>query len=120
MEEVRQAFRRDVIEAIKGALASLDRDCRDDPAAPVLCHTCCPGDYAAHFPGKKSALAETLSYEPDTPCGTGCVFAGLQDPGRDLSRHYRHHPYPEQPRPDRGDPAITAREPGAFLAGEEG
>jgi len=49
-EEERRAFRRDAIEAIKGALASLDRDCRDDPAAPVLCHTCCPGDYAAHSP----------------------------------------------------------------------
>lgn len=44
-EEKRRAFRRDVIRAIKGALDSLDRDCRDDPSAPVLCHTCCPDDY---------------------------------------------------------------------------
>jgi hypothetical protein len=65
-EEERRAFRRDVIGAVKGALASLDRDCRDDPAAPVLCHTCCPDDYDAHFPVQKSTLVEALGYEPDT------------------------------------------------------
>lgn len=65
-EEERRAFRRDVANAIKGALESLDEDCRDDPAAPVLCYTCCPDDYGAHFPEQKSSLIDALRYEPDT------------------------------------------------------
>ena len=54
-EEERRAFRRDVIDAIKGALESLDGDCRDDPAALVFCYTCCPDDYDAHFPSRRAA-----------------------------------------------------------------
>ncbi|WP_155937397.1 hypothetical protein [Methanoculleus sp. MH98A] len=52
-EEERRAFRQDVIEAAKGALASLDLDCRDDPAGPALRHTCCPDDCDAHVPGER-------------------------------------------------------------------
>jgi len=46
-EEERRAFRQDVIDAIKWALESLDRDCRDDPAAPTITMPTSPSRRAA-------------------------------------------------------------------------
>ena len=43
------------------------KEYRYDLSVPVIRHTCCPEDYAAHFPGEESAPAETLGYEPDIP-----------------------------------------------------
>lgn len=65
-EEERRAFRRDLIRAVKGALDSLDWDCRDGPSALVFCHTCCPNDYDYHFPRQKGALVDALGCGPDT------------------------------------------------------
>lgn len=65
-EEDRRAFGQEVIDVIKAALDSLDRDCRDDPSAPVFCYTCCPENYDTIFPERMSTLIDALSYKPDT------------------------------------------------------
>lgn len=119
-EEERQAFRRDVIGAVKGALESLDRDCRDDPAAPVLCHTCCPDDYDDRFPGQKSSLTETLGYEPDTLVVLDSYFLMVYRIREEVCfvTADRGHILSNRDRIEEVLPGITVREPGAFLDGE--
>ncbi len=119
-EEERQAFRRDAIGAVKGALASLDRDCRDEPSAPVLCHTCCPDDYDAFFPGQKSALADALGYEPDTLVVLDSYFLLVYKirEGVCFVTTDNTHILSNRDRIEEILPGITVRDPGAFVAGE--
>lgn len=121
-EEERQAFRRDVIGAVKGALASLDRDCRDEPSAPVLCHTCCPDDYDAHFPVQKSTLVEALGYEPDTLVVLDSYFLRVYLIREEVCfvTTDNTHILSNRDRIEELLPGITVRDPGAFLAGERG
>ena len=121
-EEERQAFRRDVIGAVKGALASLDRDCRDEPSAPVLCHTCCPDDYDAFFPGQKSTLADALGYEPDTLVVLDSYFLRVYRIREEVCfvTTDNAHILSNRDRIEELLPGITVREPGAFVAGERG
>lgn len=64
-EEDRTIFKNAVIFTIKQALYSLDRDCRDDPSARVLCYTCCPENYDDHFQSEKYTLIAAIGHEPD-------------------------------------------------------
>lgn len=65
-EHDRCTFKHDIIDAIKGAIESLDFDCRpDDLSAPIPCYTCCPKDYDSSLPGQKRVLSAVIGYEPD-------------------------------------------------------
>jgi hypothetical protein len=121
-EEERQAFRRDMIGAVKGALDSLDRDCRDDPSAPVLCHTCCPGDYDECFSSEKSILVDTLGYEPDTLVVLDSYFLRVYRIREEVCfvTADNAHILRNRDRIEEILPGITVRDPGALLAGEEG
>ncbi len=121
-EEGWRAFRRDVIRAIKGALGSLDRDCRDDPFAPVVCHACCPGDYDDCFPGEKSALADALGYEPDTLVVPDSYYLRVSRIREEVCFVTTDtiHILRNRERIEEILPGITVRDPGAFLAGERG
>ncbi len=121
-EEERRAFRRDAIDAIKGTLESLDRDCRDDPTAPVFCYTCCPDDYDAHFPEQKSSLIDALQYEPDTLVVLDSYFLQVHRIREEVcfvtadnAHILRNHDRIEEILP-----GITVRNPDSFLAGEGG
>jgi len=118
----RQAFRRDAINAVKGALESLDRDCRDDPTAPVFCYTCCPNDYDGHFPRQKRSLIDALHYEPDTLVVLDSFFLRVHRIREDVcfvttdnAHILRNRDWIEEILP-----GIAVREPGSFLAGEGG
>lgn len=121
-EEERRAFRRDVIGAIKGALGSLDRDCRDDPSAPVLCHTCCPDSYDDLFPSQKSALAGVIGYEPDTLVVLDSYFLLVHriQEGVCFVTTDSVHILKNRDRIEEILSGLTVRDPGAFLAGERG
>jgi len=121
-EEERRAFRRDVIDAIKGALKSLDGDCRDDPSARVFCYTCCPDDYDVHFPEQKSSLIDALQYEPDTLVVLDSYFLLVHRIREEVcfvtadnAHILRNHDRIEEILP-----GIIVRGPDSFLAGERG
>ncbi|NLA32224.1 MAG: hypothetical protein GX880_10475 [Methanomicrobiales archaeon] len=121
-EEERRAFRRDVIDAIKGALKSLDGDCRDDPSARVFCYTCCPDDYDVHFPEQKSSLIDALQYEPDTLVVLDSYFLLVHRIREEVcfvtadnAHILRNHDRIEEILP-----GIIVRGPDSFLAGEGG
>ena len=119
-EEERQAFRRDAINAVKGALESLDRDCRDDPTAPVFCYTCCPNDYDGHFPMQKSSLIDALHYEPDTLVVLDSFFLRVHRIREVVCfvTTDNAHILRNRDRIEEILPGIAVREPGAFFAGE--
>ncbi len=121
-EEERQAFRRDAINAVKGALESLDRDCRDDPTAPVFCYTCCPNDYDGHFPMQKSSLIDALHYEPDTLVVLDSFFLRVHRIREVVCfvTTDNAHILRNRDRIEEILPGIAVREPGSFLAGEGG
>lgn len=115
-----QAFRRDVIDAIKGALDSLDRDCRDDPSAPVLCHTCCPDDYDDHFSGEKCTLVVALGYEPDVLVVLDSYYLLVYRirEGVCFVTTDNTHILSNRDLIEEVLPGVTVREPGAFPDGE--
>lgn len=121
-EEERRAFRRDAINAVKGALESLDRDCRDDPTAPVFCYTCCPNDYDLHFPIQKSSLIDALHYEPDTLVVLDSFFLRVHRIREEVCfvTTDNAHILRNRDRIEEILPGIAVREPGSFLAGEGG
>lgn len=117
-EEERRAFRRDVIRAIKGALDSLDQDCRDDPSAPVICHTGYPDDYDDCFPKEKSALAGALGYAPDTLVllDSYYLLASRIREGVCFVTTDTTHILRNRDRIEEILTGITVRDPGTFLA----
>ena len=121
-EEEWRAFRRDAIDGVRWALESLDRDCQDDPAAPVFCYTCCPDDYDAHFPGQKSSLIDALQHEPDVFVVLDSYFLQVHRIREEVcfvtadnAHILRNHDRIEEILP-----GIIVRGPDSFLAGEGG
>lgn len=121
-EEERRAFRRDAINAVKGALESLDRDCRGDPTAPVFCYTCCPNDYDLHFPMQKSSLIDALHYEPDTLVVLDSFFLRVHRIREEVCfvTADNAHILRNRDRIEEILPGIAVREPGSFFAGDGG
>ncbi|MCP1714259.1 hypothetical protein J2T58_000086 [Methanocalculus alkaliphilus] len=118
-ETIRQAF----IDAIKGALDSLDRDCRpDDSSAPVTCYTCCPDNYDVHLPDQKSALIPFIGYEPDILVILDAYFIQINRIGEEVSlvTSDKTHILNKRRIIEETLPGITIREPESFLIGKAG
>jgi len=119
-EQDRDTFRQEIIDAIKGALDSLDRDCRpDDPSAPVVCYTCCPEDYDSHLPDQKSALITAIGYEPDILVILDAYFIQINRIMEDVSlvTADKTHILNNRKKIEETLPGITIREPGSFFTG---
>ncbi|MDO8842097.1 hypothetical protein [Methanocalculus sp.] len=122
-ENDRETFRQEIIDVIKGALDSLDRDCRpDDPSAPVICYTCCPENYDLDLPDQKSALIPVIGYEPDILVILDAYFIQIHRIGEEVSlvTADKTHILNNRKKIEETLPGITIREPESFLIGHAG
>lgn len=119
-EYERDTFKKDVIAAIKGALDSLDLDCRpDDHSAPVICHTCCPENYDSHLMDEMSALTSVIGHQPDILVMLDAYFIQVHRLREVVSfvTTDKTHILNNREKIEGILPNIVIREPGSFLIG---
>lgn len=122
-EQERNTFKQRIIDAIKGALESLDWDCRsDDPSVPIFCYTCCPDNYDTHLPIEKSTLTATIGYEPDTLVLLDAYFIQVHHIQENvcLVTTDNAHILKNREKIEMTLPGITIRGPGSFLTNNQG